>query len=265
MLGLTFLKRVLIRDETSGLLEPSGLTLGHGGDGLWTVSDDTKRIFRLSLDGKADDDASFDVPFNGLEGIAIDPTGAYLFAVREETNKIIKLNIAERSVAGSRKLSKMAGYGRIKDLFEDDPDSNKGLEGITWNSDSGSLFVLKEGHPGLLIEVAPDLASLRPHARLDETNGFVNLGSKKKHSDYSGLCYDPAHALFWIVSDVAQRVYLYDPKDNRVVDSASLRYRKKDAYRTVKKAEGVAYDPDSGRLYVVSDEEARLYIFDTQL
>lgn len=261
--SLTYLDRFDIKDEDAGLTEPSGLTLGHDGDGLWTISDDTKRVFRLSLEGKLDRDRSFDVPEKGLEGITIDPGGRFLFTVREESNEIFKLDIAARKVAGRRKLKKMDGYEAISRFFEGDT-KDKGLEGITWNSHSATLFVLKEGDPGLLIEVGADLEAVRDHANLDVRNGFVDDEVEPHKVDYSGICYDPSRAAFWIVSDKARRVYLYDRRANQVVQSAALGYGKKGAYKPVKKADGVAYDPDSKRLYIVSDKEVALYVYDVR-
>ena len=261
--SLTFLDRFKIEDEDAGLTEPSGLVLAHGGDGLWTVSDDTARVFRLGLDGKLDRTRSFDVPDTGLEGITIEPSGTFLFTVKEETNEIIKLDIGRQRVADRRPLAEMAGFDRIAEHFAGG-GANKGLEGITWDADTGTLFCLKEGKPGLLIEVQPDLQAIRSHVLLDAHNGFTDPEVSGAEIDYSGICHDPTRAAFWIVSDKARRLYLYAPRDNRVVHSSALGYGKDGAFRKVKKAEGVAFDPASRRLYIVSDEEVRLYVYDVR-
>ena len=46
-----------------------------------------------------------------------------------------------------------------------------------------------------------------------------------------------------------------------MVTSAPLSYSRKGKLKGVKKAEGVDYDPVTDRLYVMSDKEARLYVF----
>lgn len=260
MPSLTYLNRFKIKDKDAGLKEPSGLSLDHGGDGLWTVSDDTKRVFRLTLDGELKPEQSFEVPEKDLEGIAIDPTGKRLFAVREKTNKILELCIASRTVANQHRLARMEGYETISRFFEDDP-KNKGLEGITWNTDSATLFVLKEGDPGLLIEVTRDLETILGHVVLNPANGFVDPGTQGRKIDYSGLCYDSSRKAYWIVSDKARRIYLYDAGADRVVFDAALGYSMNGGYREIESAEGVAYEPRSGRLYIVSDDEARLYVY----
>ena len=261
--NLTYLDRFKIEDKDAGLTEPSGLVRAHDGNGLWTISDDTARVFHLDLDGKLNRDRSFDVPDTGLEGITIDPSGAYLFAVREETNEIVRLDTGKRRVASRQRLADMAGFDGIADHFADG-GANKGLEGITWNADTGTLFCLKEGRPGLLIEVQPDLRTILGHAVLDARNGFTDPEASADEIDYSGICYDPTRTAFWIVSDKARRLYLYNALDDRVVHSAPLSYAKDGAFREVKKAEGVAFDAASRRLYVVSDEEVRLYVFDVR-
>lgn len=263
MISLIYLNRYKIKDKGEGLTEPSGLTLSHDGKGLWTVSDDSRRIFHLTLEGKLKKRRSFKVPDSGLEGLTIDPTGKFLFAVREESNELLKLNIAKERVAMRRRLATMAGYQEIAAYFAGSSE-NKGLEGLTWNSRSDSLFALKEGEPGLLIEISTDLKSIVGHIELDASRGFVDPGTSDGAVDYSGICFDPTRGLFWIVSDKARRVYLFDPETYQVVQSAPLAYGKNGALREVVKAEGVAYDSETSRLYVVSDEEVRLYVFEVR-
>jgi len=95
-------------------------------------------------------------------------------------------------------------------------------------------------------------------------NGFVDDEVKPHKVDYSGICYDPTRAAFWIVSDKAKRVYLYDPREDRVVQSAALGFAKDGKSKLVEKAEGVAYDADKKRLYIVSDKEVMLYVYDVR-
>ena len=68
-------------------------------------------------------------------------------------------------------LSAMKNYKRIKEHFTSNI-TNKGLEGITINPKSGSLFVVKEGQPGLLIEISSDLSTILDAKLLTPLNGF---------------------------------------------------------------------------------------------
>lgn len=258
-LTLIYIDRFKIKDKDEGLTEPSGLALAPGGDGLWTISDDTKKIFRLNLEGDLEKNRSFRLPKKGLEGITIDPTGTYLFTVKEENNTIIKIEIATQKVVEQLPLAAMDGYDAIAPSFNNDGKANKGLEGIAWNGKTGTLFVMKEGKPGLLMEISADLRSICAYQMLDEYNGFRDPNVEP---DFSGLCYDPHRDCFWVISDKAKRWFLYDWNANAVLQNDRLRYIKKGKVKDIEKAEGVAISSEGDRLYVVSDEEARLYIFE---
>ncbi len=261
--SLTYLERYDIKDDDEGLEEPSGLALSPGHDGFWTISDDTKKVFKLDREGRVEKDDSFEIPVKGLEGITLDSTGEFLLAVKEETNEIVSMEIAEREANDPQPLAGMAGYDAIAQYFAGGGE-NKGLEGITWNTHSNTVFVVKEGLPGLLVEVSADLKTIMGHRVLNQDNGFTDTNLSSDEIDYSGLCYDAVRKAFWIVSDKAKRVYLYDWTQDRVVHSAPLGYGRDGEYEEVEKAEGIAVDPRANRLYLVSDEEAKLYIFDVR-
>lgn len=260
MFGLTFLNRFKIKNKKAGLTEPSGLVLARGGKGFWTIGDETKRVFRLTAGGALLPDEAIDMPKKGLEDITIDPAGKNLYVAREKKNEIFKLDIKARQVVGRQKLNDMRGYCAIAHYFASS-SGNKGLEGLTWNDSTGSFFALKEGNPALLIEVSPGLRSIRNHTVLDARKGFVDPTSPGRKVDCSGICCDPAGAAFWIVSDQARRVYHYELRTGRVSHSAVLSYSRNGRYGEIEKAEGVAYDARSNRLFVVSDAEARIYTY----
>ncbi len=258
--NLEYLDLYKIKDKNEGLIEPSGLALSHDGNALWTVSDNTEKVFKLSLDGKLQKSESFEITDRDLEGIALDASGKFLFVVKEAENEIIKINIAEQIEVDRKPLSEMSGYQVIAQYFQNSPP-NKGLEGITWNIDTGSIFVLKEALPGLLIEVSADLTAIQNHILLAESNGFFDAKVSPNKLDFSGICYDQVRKQFWIVSDKGQKVFLFDHNQNRVIESFSLGYHQKSKHKKIKKAEGIALHPNSNHLFVVSDKEARLYQF----
>ena len=258
--SLTYRDRSDIRDDAEGLTEPSGLALSHGKKALWTISDDTKRIFKLSLDGKLKKSKSFAIQDSGLEGITLDPTGKFLLTVKEETNEILKIEIDSHAV-DRHPIAEMAGYDVIAHYFANDPE-NKGLEGITCNEKTAAVFVMKESHPGLLIEISSDLHTIQNHRVMTSEHGFRDARVDPDELDFSDLCCERTRDALWIIGDKAARLFLYDCKKDRVTHTAKLTYKRKGKKRRVKKAEGLAVDPDTNRLYVVSDEEARLYVFD---
>lgn len=264
-LRLTFLANHTLRNDAEGLTEPSGLALARERDGLWTVSDDTNRIFKLWLDGSVDLDKTFHVGETGLEGITHDPTGKFLLVVKEETNELLKIEIADRQVTARQKISDMSGFGAIAEHFAGDGE-NKGLEGITIRQSTGTIFIVKEGRPGLLAEITPDLTAILDHRILNAENGFGDDDVAVERIDFSGIVYDEERAVFWIVSDKAKRLYLYDWRADAVLQSTPLFYEQDGKTRLINKAEGVAIDPVSNRLYVVQDrddpdDDLLLYVF----
>ncbi|MEZ4711841.1 MAG: SdiA-regulated domain-containing protein [Caldilineaceae bacterium] len=258
---LVYIDRFDIKNKDEGLREPSGLTLTAAGDALWTVSDDEKKVFQLTLQGKLQKAQSFKFTAKGLEGIALDPTGAFLLTVKEEDNELFLINVNTHKVVQQKRLADLQGYAQVAADFANS-DKNKGLEGVTWNSDANTIFVLKEGEPGLLLELSADLSKILAYKQLNRQNGFVDNDVSDAKLDFSGLFYDATRRNFWIVSDQGQRLFLYDWAANRVVESIPLAYSRNGRTQEIEKAEGVAFDPAASRLYVVSDAEARLYVFE---
>ena len=69
--------------------------------------------------------------------------------------------------------------------------------------------------------------------------------------DYSGMAQSRKPGRFWIVSDQSQKLYLWD-KAKGVVGECALPFPK---------AEGVAVDEAAKRIYIVSDSENTLYVY----
>ena len=157
-----------------------------------------------------------------LEGIAYDSLRNCLWVVEEQTRELVKLDFGGAELARHRILN---------------GQDNSGLEGVCLDG-QGTLFVLKEKLPGLFIKLSQDF-SIEKQVTLD----FAR--------DYSGLCCDTAVGRFWVVSDESRRIYLWD----------SQKGVQKQFDLSIPKAEGIARDFSRNRLYVVSDSEAKLYIF----
>jgi uncharacterized protein YjiK len=116
-------------------------------------------------------------------------------------------------------------------------ESNNGLEGICLDGE-GLLYTLNEKKPGLFIELDADL-SIQRRERL------------RFAGDYSGLDWDSTRNAFWIASDEDRALYLWN-REEGVIGRYGLPFPG---------AEGVAVNETSGRIYVVSDPEAMLYVF----
>ena len=257
---LELLSRHRIRDAGLGLNEPSGLTLNSDGSALYTVSDDTKAIFRLDLKGRVSVTDSFFIGLNDLEGIAIRRDDSELLVVQEATNSLVVVDLHSRREQSRCPLSAMSNYSSIAHHFPDPPDNN-GLEGITVNTKNDHVFVVKERRPGLLIELDPSLTTILSTRLLEASQGFTHPKLKFEKLDFSGLSYDSETDTFWIASDKGQCLFQYDWIRNAVLQRLDLDVNTGEKGGQIRKPEGVAYDPKRKRMYVVSDRDANLYVF----
>ena len=259
-LRLELIHRQRIADAGLGLNEPSGLTLNADGTALYTVSDDTKAIFCMDLHGRVLISESFFVDALDLEGLALSGDGSRLLAVQEETNSVISVDLDGRRELQRRSLAAMANYASIAMHFPDRPD-NKGLEGVTVNSRNQHVFVVKEGRPGLLVELDPDCSTILSSRLLTTANGFSHPKIGPRRLDFSGLSYDSRRDTLWTASDHGQCLFHYDWTRDRVLQRLDLLLDDGGKSRRVRKAEGIAVDSERGRVYVVSDRDVELYVF----
>ena len=88
------LSRHRFRDPGLGLNEPSGLTLNADGSAIYTVSDDTKAIFRLDLKGRISVSDLFFIDLDDLEGIAIRGDDSELLVVQERSNSMVGVDLS---------------------------------------------------------------------------------------------------------------------------------------------------------------------------
>lgn len=249
--------------------EASGLGLAKNEDKLWSVSDETFTMYKMNLDGSAV--TSFiPTPASGVstvsqhdfEGVtyAPPPPGStndhYIYLANEANNSILPVNYDSLKYHQQKTLSSMQGYNSVQcqgssqtvaQAFASSP-SNNGLEGITWDGDLSSFFVLKEKSPGLLIQINQALTQILACKVLTFSG-----------ADYSDVSYDPTRHLFWVVSDEAEEAYLYNWTSNAATLVRSLGYPH---------AEGISYDPTTNQVYIVTDngmgQDSFLYTYDVQ-
>ena len=257
---LELLSRHRIRDPGLGLNEPSGLTLNRDGSALYTVSDDTKAIFRLDLQGTVSVSDSFFIGLDNLEGIAIRSDDSELLVVQEESNSVVVVDLNSRKERYRRPLSAMTNFDTIAHHFPDPPDNN-GLEGITVNTRNNHVVVVKECQPGLLIELDSSLTTILSTRVLQPSQGFIHPELEAEKLDFSGLSYDRSNDTFWIVSDKGRCLFQYDWTGDTVLQRLDLTISSGDKPKRIRKPEGIAFDPGRKRMYVVSDRDADLYVF----
>jgi len=256
------------RSFSPAFREASGLGLAKNESKLWSVSDENFTMYKMNLDGSAV--TSFTPsPASGVstisntdfEGVtyAPQPPGSssdyYIYLANEKDNSILPVNYDSQKYHTPAPLSSMHGYtsvtceGSTNTVATEFANAgSSGLEGITWDPDLNSFFVIKEKSPGLILQISRDLKTISACKVLT----FSGL-------DYSDISYDPTRKQFWIVSDEAKAVYLYDFGTNASVFSYNLPYSN---------GEGVSYDPDNHRLYIATDNgkdsDSYLYTYNVQ-
>jgi len=117
-------------------------------------------------------------------------------------------------------------------------DHNSGIEGLAFDVD-GHLFAAKEKDPARLYE-------------LDSDGGELDREQIDFANDLSALTFDPEDGHLYALSDEDRTLFRLDNKLH--VDKAWK--------LPIDHPEGIAFDGDT--LYVVSDSEERLYVFDVE-
>lgn len=166
--------------------EPSGLALHPDGQSLWTVSDQTNRVYRINLSGGILE--ALDYRGTDLEGVTYDSSCKCLWVAEERSRELVKLDLSGNELERHRILEGM---------------DNSGLEGLCLTTDH-CLAVVKEKNPGLFLVLNPDF-SVKRQIALD----FAR--------DYSGLWPDTVAQRYWIVSDEEKTLYLWE-ENNGVVE-----------------------------------------------
>lgn len=213
---------VLVSSHLLSVSEPSGLTIDESGTTLWTVGSNPQAIYMLDLVGHTLDTLSY--RGDDLEGIAYDPSDSTLWVVEEVKREVVHLDLFG-NVLSTHPLNLIG-------------EENSGLEGICFD-DTGNFFILNEKKPGIFIELNLDL-SIETQQEL----GFAN--------DYSGLAFYPQQDMFWILSDQEKKLYLWSKQDG-VSSEFALSFAK---------AEGIAFNEITNRVYIVSDSLNSLYIYE---
>jgi uncharacterized protein YjiK len=184
---LTILDEYLI--EVS---EPSGLSLSVNRQSLWTVSDQTGKIYNVSFTGELINTLSWigDDP----EGIYCNPVDGSFYIVEERTSNVVHLN----------------SQGTEINRFQIDTDGseNSGPEGIAVRD--GQFFILNEKSPAQVCQMDATWQTVMTY-----DIGFA---------DISGICYDATRSTFWLVSDQARTLFSWTPEAgvNEVYDLGNI-------------------------------------------
>lgn len=257
-LTLEYIADTKLKQVSDELKEPSGLAISAETGQLWTLSDDHSAVFRFAPDAP---ETAVVIPVDEkeMEAIALVEAKGEFYTVNEDKRCIARFAMTDGQRIDRKKVQNMKGYAGIRDTVKA-AGGNSGFEGLTWHAERGTLFAVLEGPPGLLAEISADLETILSSLSLTAKRGFTDPVDPETKVDFSGVAYDAKRKRFWILSDEAERVFLFDPDSEKVTQSLPLEWISKQGKRKrVKKPEGIALSPDGKLLYVVSDSEARLY------
>lgn len=245
---LRFVSSDKVADRSQDFTEVSGLSLSDNG-GFWTVSDGTARLFSLDEEGKIQKTETLRAE-PGLEGVTFDLATGRILTVREDTSEI--LDVAPGGRITRHPILAMEGAGSLAEIFAE-RDTNDGLEGITIDPETGTVFVVKERRPRLLIEVSPDLSQVRRVVPLTAPAGFVSDRAQDDRLDVSGLAWDRQRQGLWITSDTGQALYFFCFATMQARGWPLMRESGGKTHR-VKNAEGVALSLDGQTIFIVTDD-----------
>lgn len=272
-------------------IETSGLSLSNRGNTLWTIHD--KRdwtMYKMRFNGEPSTgkngnfkpsrkSGATTINEPDFEGIAYAcksgedcSNSHFIYVIDENLNSIIPIQYHEKKYHDDKKIANMVNADQtlpnddevycgkcksrsLKDCLID--AGNSGLEGITFSPTHNSFFVLKEKDPGLLMKVSADLKTIQQVWGMALGDSCGNT----KDADYSGIAFDrsrctsTADCKMWLISDEAQKVYLLDLSDSAIngktrIDSNNVVTMKDLGHKC---SEGVAYDPDTNKLYIAVD------------
>ncbi|MEN8194349.1 MAG: SdiA-regulated domain-containing protein [Bacteroidota bacterium] len=202
------------------VLEPSGLAINESGTALYTVSDNTAKVYKLSTTGNVI--KTYGYVGNDLEGVSTF-TGTKLLLAEERTKQIVTYDMG-------------TGHTLKHRIDFENNDDNSGIEGVAYAKNLDAIFILNEKNPGKLIRLRSDFSII---AEYD-----LNFAS-----DYSGIFYESSTNNLWIVSDQNKTLNKCTPKGD-LIESYSIR---------VTQAEGIAISGDKIYVISDAEEKLYIY------
>jgi len=195
----------LLETYSVNVKEPSGLAINSAGSILYTVSDNTAQVYKLSITGNVIQ--TFNYVGNDLEGVSTFKENKLLLA-EERTKEIVEYDMST-GVFSKHKINYTNN------------DENSGMEGVAYTENLDAIFILNEKNPGKLIRLRSDYSVLVEY----------DLNFAK---DYSGIFYEDVSKNLWIVSD-----------QNKTINKCTLKGELIESYSiSIIQAEGIAITDD---------------------
>ncbi len=217
-------KLELITETEINVSEPSGLAFGPNNKTLLVVSDNTNKVYETDLEGTVT--RELDYTGNDLEGITFNPNDETVAVAEERKRQLVILNYSD---GAERERFEIATGGNTE---------NKGLEGLSFNTNNRAYYLMNEDLPGEMIVWS-------------NSYGIISSTELNFAADYSGIFVDARNAFLYIISDESQSLYKCD-YNATVIKKYPL---------PLTKFEGVVIDTEKQLVYMVNDKTAKLYIF----
>lgn len=200
---------------------------------LWTVTDDDVRLVEFTNQGRLVREVKL-IGIEDAEGLCHVEGDRFLIA-EEKRMRVTLVDVPP----GSTKLE-TAGRSIQLDVKS---KKNKGLEGVSYDAKSDTLFAVREDKPPAVYCVRPLRAANRSTSELTlDLDGF---------DDLSDTFFDPPTGWLWLLSDESKLAAAFDSRGRRVA-KMKLKKGRHGLPEDVEQAEGIARDR-SGAIYICSE------------
>ena len=224
--------------------DPSGLGVDHTGNYLWVVSDMSGgSIYKVTKTGRIVEELK--VGGHDMESISQHPDNLLLYVAEERRRTIVQYDTLGNKI-------------RSDSVAVDIRHRNRGLEGLTINPANNHVFVSNKMIPRVLIEL--DLSKEKGEQQIrftpidfggpSDANGTSDDASKGL--SLAGLFFDCEEEVLWVVSDRARAVFVLDHKGRPLAAYDADEYD----------LEGIAVINKENRIYLASDSNQTLFVFD---
>jgi len=222
------------RDASAITIHPE---TGH----LWAVTDDKIRLVEFTREGELIREVKL-TGFEDTEGLC--HAGGNRFLIAEEARMCVTL------IEVPADAMKVRAEGHCIQL-DVKSKKNKGLEGVSYDAATDTLYAVREGKPP---------AVFRIHPVLDEGIAKTSPWSVDLNGldDLSDTFFDTNTGWLWLVSHESQIAVAFDASGERVMDVV-LKKGHHGLETDVEQAEGIVLDP-SGTLFICS-EPNQIYRF----
>jgi uncharacterized protein YjiK len=227
----------------------SALTFDPVRKSLFTVTNKNSELVELSLEGQILQRIAL-IGFGDPEAVEFISADTYVIT-DERQQRLIKIHLeADTTFLDAADAEQMTLGVHMA--------SNKGFEGLAYDSVGKRLFVAKERNPMLIYEVHGF-----PHFNPEKSYAVHVINDPKRDAgmfvrDLSSLQYDERSGHLLALSDESRLILELDV-DGRPLSTMSISGGRQGLKKTVPQAEGIAMD-DDGALYLVSEPNL-FYVF----